>query len=261
MKISVSSLKNFKQCRRAYELRYVQGLEPVKKAEALETGAKYHELVAKVCENGGWLEIENFSREEAMAVAYCRHIYPKFHVTAVEEWFSYQLSEDDVLVGRIDGYADDDHIVEHKTTSIEITEAYEYNLQWDEQILAYMLATGTRKMWYTVIRKPHGRQKKDETKSEFFDRMVAWYDTDTDSKIRLIEIRRTDEEVEAFRQSLLDMCDELRSCYKNKRFYKNTCACNAWGRRCEYSSVCMYYDPEQEYIDFVKNERRDKNGN
>jgi ATP-dependent helicase/DNAse subunit B len=260
MKISVSSLRSFKQCRRAYELKYVYGLEPVKKAEALEVGSNYHEKIAELYQNGKITD-GDFSKEQAMAAAYRKYIYPKFHMTVVEEWFNYQLSPDDVLIGRIDGYSDDNCLVEHKTTGAEITEEYEYNLQWDEQILAYMLATGTRKIYYTVIRKPTIRQKGTESEQEFYERMIAWYDTDTSSKIRLLVITRTDEEIEAFRKHLIQMCLEMRECYMRKSFYRNTCACNAWGRRCEYSSVCMYYNPEHEYIDFVKNDRRDKNGN
>lgn len=260
MKISVSSLKQFKQCRRAYELKYVEGLEPVHVAEPLEIGKCYHVLLEELYDNGDFV-IDAFSKEEAMAIAYCRYIYPKFKMLAVEEWFEYQLSKDDVLVGRIDGYAEDGYLVEHKTTGSEITEEYEYGLQWDEQILAYMLASGRRKMWYTVVRKPTIRQKKNESDDEFFDRMLEWYETDTDSKVRLIEVTRTDEEVEQFQQELLKMCEELKDCYMRKAFYKNTCACKAWGRRCEYSSICLQYNPEQEYVDFVKNERRDANGN
>lgn len=262
MKISVSSLKQFKQCRRAYELKYVEGLEPVHVAEALEVGKSYHALIEGLY-NVGCLPpaYDDWSKELAMAEAYKKYIYSKFHMTAVEEWFSYQLSEDDVLVGRIDGYADDGCLVEHKTTGSKITEEYEYNLLWDEQILAYMLATGTRKMYYTVIQKPTIRRKGEESEQEFYERMVAWYDTDTSSKIRLLVIQRTDAEVEAFRRHLVQMCLEMKECYTRRNFYRNTCACNAWGRRCEYSSVCMYYNPEYEYIDFVKNERRDKDGN
>ena len=44
-----------------------------------------------------------------------------------------------------------------------------------------MLLTGMRKVWYTVCRKPTIRQKKNETDEEFFGRMVAWYDEDTET--------------------------------------------------------------------------------
>ena len=215
-------------------------LEPIQKTEALETGSNYHKLLEMLNTTG---EIESgYTKEIAMATAYKKYIYPKFKVSEAEKWLEYDLGYGDKFVGIADGIANDGHIVEHKTTSQEITEQYEYNLLWDEQILAYMLLTGMRKVWYTVCRKPTIRQKRNETDEEFFERMVAWYDEDTDSKIRLLEIERTDEEVEQFRQ------------VQDKNFYKNTCHCNMYGRRCEYSSICLNYQPNAEYIDFYRKE-------
>jgi hypothetical protein len=187
-----------------------------------------------------------------MAAAYQKYIYPHFYVKSCEDWFSYKLPRGHELIGRTDGITEDGQLVEHKTCSSEIGEDYEYGLLWDEQILAYMLATGARKVWYTVCRKPTIRQKKDETDEEFFHRMVAWYDDDTDSKIRLLRIERTDEEVKQFREDLKAIVSEMSHC---KRFYRNCMHCKLWGRRCEYSSVCLHYDPEQEYIEF---RRRDE---
>ena len=155
-----------------------------------------------------------------------------------------------------DGIADDGHIVEHKTCSSEITEQYEYNLLWNEQILIYMLMTGMRKVWYTVCRKPTIRQGKNETDEEFFNRMVEWYDTDTESKIRLLEIERTDEEVNNYLKDLNKLSVVMGM--KHINFYRNTCHCNMWGRRCEYSSICLNYDPNQEYIDFVKVKEKER---
>ena len=186
-----------------------------------------------------------------MALAYQKYIYPKFHVVSAEKWMSYDLGNGDKLVGIVDGIADDGHIVEHKSTGIDITEGYEYDLLWDEQILAYMLMTGKRRVWYTICRKPTIRLCKNETDEHFFERMKEWYDTDTESKIRLLDIERTDDEVEQFRDELMAMVNEMRHA---GNFYRNTCHCNMWGRRCEYSSVCLHYDPAQEYIDFVKGE-------
>ena len=255
MRLSVSRIKAFKACRRLFELKYVEHLEPVQKAEALEMGSNYHKLLErlnngeKFAGNPDWAE--DLSKEMAMARAYEKYIYPKFKVVEAEKWFRYDLGEGDELIGCVDGLADDGHIVEHKSYGSEITEEYEYGLQWDEQILAYMLMTGMRKVWYTVCRKPTIRQKQSESEAEFFERMVAWYDEDTDSKIRLLEITRTDAEIEAFRDDLMMMADEMRHA---GYFYRNTCHCKAWGRRCEYASVCQYYDPSQQYIEFVKGE-------
>lgn len=254
MNLSVSKIKAFKACRQMYRLKYVEMLEPIQKAEALETGSNYHKLLETLNTTG---KIESgYTKEIAMATAYKKYIYPKFKVSESEKWLEYDLGDGDKFVGIADGIADDGHIVEHKTTSQEITEQYEYNLLWDEQILAYMLLTGMSKVWYTVCRKPTIRQKRNETDEEFFERMVAWYDEDTESKIRLLEIERTDDEVEEFRQSLEEIKATIQEAEINKNFYKNTCHCNVWGRRCEYSSICLNYQPNAEYIDFYRKEEQ-----
>lgn len=251
MKLSVSRIKLFKSCRRAYELKYIEGLEPVEKAEALQTGLSYHEKIEQLYAEGVF-DADDLSKESAMACAYQKYIYPEFKCKRPEEWVEYKLMTGDILIGRVDGIAEDDKLVEHKTTSAEITEEYEYNLQWDEQLLAYMLMTGAREIWYTVCRKPTIRQKKGETDQEFFDRMVEWYDQDTDTKIRLLRISRTDEDVEQFLDAVEKMAVEMRD---TDHYYRNTSYCKHWGRMCEYAPICLHYDPAQEYVEFQKVER------
>lgn len=247
MNLSISKINAFKSCRRLYELKYVEKLEPVQYPEALEIGKNYHALIDAY--NKGEEIDGGFTKEAAMFEAYKKYIAPHFKVKESEQWLEYQIDDDDFLVGKADGIAEDGNIVEHKTTGSDITEQYEYNLQWDDQILAYMLMTGSRKVWYTVCRKPTIRQKQNESEEEFYRRMVEWYDTDTDEKIRLLEITRTDEDVRAFENDLDDMLDEIKGV---KHFYKNTCHCNMYGRRCEYSPVCLHYDPNENYIEFEK---------
>ena len=260
MRLSISKIKAFKACRRLYELSYVEGLKPVQKPEALEVGSNYHKLLEELNKGvdlaGNPDYAGDFSKEMAMARAYEKYIYPKFKVVEAEKWLQYDLGNGDVLVGIADGIADDGHIVEHKSCGSDITEQYEYNLLWDEQILAYMLMTGMRKVWYTVCRKPTIRQKQNETEEAFFYRMLDWYDEDTDSKIRLLEITRTDEEVEAFKNTLDTMKATMQEAEMDKNYYRNTCHCNMWGRRCEYSSICLHYDPTQEYLEFVKGDQQ-----
>lgn len=253
--ISVSGLKLFKACQQAWRFRYIEELEPVKLTDALQVGTNYHSKIEEIYTKG-YCEVSDNSRESAMALAYEKYIYPKFNVKSVEQWFEYSLGGDDKLIGRVDGIADDNHLVEHKTTSINLTDEYEYELQWDEQILAYMLATGTRKVWYTVIRKPTIRQKKNESDEEFFTRMCQWYDEDTDSKVRLMEITRTDEEVMDFEKHLKAMMPYIKNAFENPDIlYRNTLHCHCWGGRCEFSSICLHYDPNQEYVEFTRRKR------
>lgn len=262
MRFSASKIKTFKACRRLYELKYIENLVPVEKPKALEVGSNYHKILEYLNSGGhiaGNPEFQgDFSKEVAMARAYENYIWPYVKVQKAEKWLEKDLGNGDVLVGIADGIAEDGRIVEHKTCGSEITEQYEYNLLWDEQILTYMYLTGQRNVLYTVCRKPNIKQKKDETDEAFFYRMLDWYDKDTDAKIRLLNIQRTDEEVAAFEDELLMMVDEIKHA---GHFYKNTCYCNMYGRRCPYSSICLHYDPNQMYIEFMKGEEYESENN
>jgi hypothetical protein len=247
MRASISQIKQFKACRRAWELKYIEKLTPVQTPDALATGKRYHQFV-EMLEKGEDLPGE-FTKEEAMAAAYAKYIMPKFHVIATEKELEKEIGNH-ILHGFVDGLSDDGYIVEHKTTSQDISEGgeYEYNLLWDEQVLAYMSLTGLRKVHYTVCKKPTIRLKKDETAEEFYNRMVEWYDTDTEQKIRVFTVYRTDAEVKEFETAFEEICAQMQEGV----IYKNTCNCNMFGRRCEYSSICLHYDPEQEYIEFIR---------
>ena len=254
MKASVSQIKTFKACRRAWELSYKEKLIPVQAPEALETGKSYHEFI-EALENGEAIDVD-CSKACAMAKAFEKYILPQISVKATEQEYEKQIGAH-TLHGFVDGIADDGCIVEHKSTSRDIAEGgeYEYSLLWDEQILAYMSLTGQRKVYYTVCRKPTIRIKKDETEQEFYERMIAWYDEDTASKIRLFTIERTDAEVAQFEREFESICAEIDECENGSLMcHRNTLHCNAWGRRCEYASICLHYDPEQEYIEFTRKE-------
>lgn len=251
-KLSISGIKCFKGCRREYELKYIEGLTPTEKSDALQTGSNYHEKLQELNETGSF-DNSDMSKESAMATAYKKYIYPNFIVKEAEKWYQRPINQAYDLIGRVDGITLDGELVEHKSTGQEITEAYEYNLQWDEQILAYMWLSEARKVWYTVCRKPTIRQKRGESDEEFFQRMIEWYDIDTDSKIRLLEITRTEEEVNAFADDLKRITKEIANC---EYYYRNTAHCNCWGRRCEYSSICLNYNPNQEYVEFKRKERK-----
>lgn len=251
MKASISQIKMFKACRRAWYMRYHEKLTPVSNSDSLETGKNYHKLLEQL-ENGEDLG-DGYSKEYAMAAAYQKYILPKFHVIASEKELEKEI-KGHILHGFVDGLSDDGFIVEHKTTSRDISEGgeYEYNLLWDEQVLAYMSLSGLRKVHYTVCRKPTIRLKKGETEEEFYQRMVEWYDEDTESKIRVFTVDRTDEEVAAFEDDFAAICAEME---QTGNYYRNTCHCNSYGRRCEYSSVCLHYDPNAQYLEFVKEEK------
>lgn len=252
MKVSVSQLKQFKACRRAWYLHYVENLEPVTKSDALTVGTNYHALLETLYKDGKLEDVEP-TKEAAMAKAYEKYIFPAVKVELAEEWLEKEVTPEVTLIGRVDGMTADGVVVEHKTTSKDIGAEYEYNLMWDEQVLAYMYLTGTRRIIYTVCKKPTIRLKKDETQEEFYQRMLAWYDEDTESKIRTFDVIRTDEEVQAFVDEFVETVAQM----DGKRCYRNTLHCSNFGADCPYRSVCLHYDKSQEYIEFT---RREENG-
>ena len=96
------------------------------------------------------------------------------------------------------------------------------------------------------------RQKQNETDIEFYERCVDWYATDTDKKVRVIKVTRSFTELEEHRKNLIVMANEIEGC---KHFYRNPSACTCYNRRCEYSQVCLNYNPQLEYVEFEKKKR------
>ena len=259
MKLSASLVKTYKMCRRKYELKYLEELEPVGKSQALEDGSNYHERIEGFYKGEGvgigWYEGLN-PKISAMVWAYITYIYNQYEelreIKYVEKWFEYPLTKKHSLVGRNDAITKNGIPVEHKTTSMDVDEEYVYALQWDEQILSYMLANSINEMYYTVVKKPTIRQKQNESEQDFYVRCCQWYDTDTDKKVRLIKVARSNTSLEKHKKDLIVMANEIENC---KHFYRNPNACTCYNRRCEYSQVCLDYNPQLQYVEFEKKKK------
>lgn len=248
MRLSNSRIQCFKSCRRKYELKYVENIVPVQNAEALERGKSYHEKVEMI------LKGEEFAfddpKTDAMALAFKKYILPEVgQVKAVEEWFERELPDGNVLCGKCDGRLADGKILEHKTTSADLDDAYIASLQNDEQILTYMWAYGVNEILYTVCKTPTIRIKKDESEDDFRQRCLEWYDTDTPLKIGTIDVFRMTDEIREFGDDLEAISDEISHC---KRFYRVPSHCMKWNRPCEYMGICRNFDPQMEYIGFER---------
>lgn len=249
-KLSISSIKQFKACRRAYQLRKIYNVYPIKTTEALQTGSRYHELIEEMTKTGIIPEVTD--KESAMAAAYAKYIMPQMPPFDPEVWFEKPIGRGKRLIGRADGVAHN-AIIEHKTTAISPDE-YEMGLERDEQLLAYFIAFKCNTAYYTICRKPTIRQKANETDEEFAQRCFEWYDEDTFDKIRMIKVTRTDEEISEYQKHLNKMFGVIRSAAKCGSFYRNTANCRAYGTLCEYAPICMHYDPDENYVGFERRE-------
>lgn len=266
MNISTSRLKTYKACKRLYYFKYVEELESVQTISTLEDGKSYHSMIEELY-NTGNVDVDiNNPKISAMALAYQKHIYPKFKVVAAEQSFEYELFADHKLVGRYDGVAEDGCVVEHKTTSHDVDDEYIYDLQWDEQILNYMLASGKNKIYYTVCKKPTIRQKQNETAEDFLQRCIEWFEVDTDLKIRVLCVERNQKEIDEQKKHLVFIINQIvteqmtEKVYNNSgmtNYYRNHSHCTTYGRRCQFASICLEYDPKIEYIEFKKKEKEE----
>lgn len=251
MRVSNSGIQCFKACRRLYELKYKYGLEPVQTADALKRGLQYHDLVEGLL--NGELKFRDCDdvKVKAMATAFQMYIMPTVRAEATEQWFSYNTKSGHTVIGRIDGVTYNNEVIEHKTISGSIDGEYFSKLQMDEQIPTYMLACGSNFIWYTVCATPTIRQRKNESDEEFYMRCVEWFAEDTEHKITCVEMYRSKEELAKFAEEQDAVISEMENC---KLFYRNQSNCMKWGRLCEYASVCMNYDPNQDYIQFKRRE-------
>ena len=250
MKLSNSGIQLFKSCRRAYELKYIEGVYPMTSPEVLQRGSSYHEKLEHVLK-GEDFELDD-PKTDAMVMAFQKYVLPKVGaVKAVEEWFEKPVGNH-TIIGRCDGVLSDGTILEHKTTSSALDEAYIAGLQNDEQILTYMWAYGVNNILYTVCRTPTIRLKQNETEEEFRERCLEWYAEDTEQKIGTINVYRSPEEIAEFEDSLKLMVDEIEKCHN---YYRVPSFCMKWNRPCEYASICRNYDPQMEYVGFERRER------
>lgn len=249
MKVSNSQIQCYKSCRRMYELRYVEGVVPNVRSEALERGSNYHDKVEQLLKTGEF-DVD-FTKASAMATAFKKYIYPRLHPVAEEEWFGYETAYGDNMIGRIDARNADGAIIEHKTTSLNIDELYWYSVQTDEQLMTYMSAYHVTKAYYTVCKTPTIKQRKTETDEDFFQRCIKWYEEDTSIKIAMREVYHTNDELKDFLSEQALTIKEMSEC---KLFYRNRGHCNKWGRMCEYAPICQHYDPNETYIGFERKE-------
>ena len=125
MKLSASLVKTYKMCRRKYELRYLEELEPIAKSQALQDGSDYHSIIESFY-NGEGIGYHDGCNPKimAMAMAYFLYVWQKHEelkrIEYAEKWFEYPLTKKHSLVGRNDAVTKDGIPVEHKTTSMDV---------------------------------------------------------------------------------------------------------------------------------------------
>lgn len=232
-------------------MKYIEEVYPLTTADALVRGRDYHSRLEDMLKADEWIPAEEGNpKVEAMVWAFWKVVKPNLGpVKAVEEWFEKPLTNGNTIIGRCDGILQDGRIVEHKTTSGYLDEAYIAGLQNDEQILTYMWAYGVTDIVYTVCKVPTLKQRTWEPDEVFNQRCCEWFQENTEQKIGVIDVHRSKEEITEFGEELMQISSEIANA---KLFYRVPSNCMKWGRLCEYASICRNYDPKMNYVGFER---------
>ena len=135
-------------------------------------------------------------------------------------------------------------IVEYKTTSeaLDIDSDLWGRLQMDRQISIYWLAAlqegiEVDTVIYDVCRKPTIRLRKNETPTEYGERLRADMADRPDFYFRRQEVPRLQADLDECQGELWAWGKILRSCELDGHWPRNTAACQRFGR-CEYWDLC-----------------------
>jgi hypothetical protein len=146
------------------------------------------------------------------------------------------------IAGKVDALADlpggGRWIVEYKTTST-LDENFLKKLRLELQGQIYMdhFPLPTRGLLYAVIQKPLIRQKKTETREEFFGRLKTEI-TDENYRFMFVDRENETEAIEQSRTEVINIIRYIKQMTKEKAFWHAPSACRNW-RGCAYTDLCL----------------------
>lgn len=292
-RLTHSRLRAARKCARLERLAYVDGWRPVEEAEALSFGRLWHTAMEAwwlSCQSGAvpdldaalaaisghgrdaWTQVRV---EELLRGYHARWAGETLTVVGVEETFdaplinpaTMQPSRTWRLAGRIDARAESATgrrlVVEHKTTSEDISPAADYwlRLQMDHQLSIYMIGAESLGWMpdgclYDVVLKPalrplmatpvearkitrdgrlYANQREvDETADEYRARVRTAIETDPDRYYQRREIPRTESQIAEFLADAWVQAQSMRDAHRLGRAPRNPDACHQYG-------VCPYW--------------------
>lgn len=304
--ITTSRLRSFNACRRMHRYQYELGYRPLIDRASAEFGTIMHAgleawwkaygegrpllaleeaqaAIAAAVGKASFNDDATSAKAELLMFGYHARWSPEmdqFEVIAVEREFKAPLPTPagakrarglkiagklDVLVRKLaDGTI---WIVEHKTTSADLTPGSQYwlRLRMDTQVSVYF--EGTRVLGYEpvgclydVISKPEQRPLKatpedkrkykkdgtlyakqraeDESMEAFKARMAEDIAANVESYFQRPEVVRLESEIEESRRDTYDTAQMIRDAKNTDRAPRNVDACWLWNRPCDFLPVC-----------------------
>lgn len=229
--------------------------------EQLDDLQKQETMAIGMC--GAYLKVRNDDRKKWRVLqvngAPAIELKGKFRVNRKWEMFFTA----DLLVERLDRKGcKGPWIVEHKTTS-SIDAGYVSRLSLDEQVSTYLY--GARKAWnvpaegviYNVAMKPRIRQKQNEDRAEYLNRVLALYEDSPEEYLYRCELLRSDADLAEFGAELELFTGELERTASSGFYYKNTGACTNRGT-CPFMPLCVNGEENAKDRFRVKSNPRDR---
>jgi len=290
--LTASRLKDARACQRKHRYRYIDRFAPVEDASPLRFGTMFHHALEAWWMGQGdqrlhdaiWtLPLNADPFEAAMARALitgydARWGDQAYRVIAVEQEFCVPLVNPETgaasrswqLGGKIDAIVEGDGrtiLVEHKTTSSDITMGGEYwkRLRMDGQISIYFQGARAAgyditECLYDVIRKPAlkpykatapedrkykkdgtlyaNQREHDETSEEYFARLCETIIEDPSKFYGRGTVVRLEAEMEEAMADVWMIGQQIRSAMTADRFPRNPDSCVQFNRTCAYFEVC-----------------------
>jgi hypothetical protein len=248
MVLTNSEVACFQRCEREWQHRYVDHL--VGRATAPQSrGTRVHAWLAAWW-GGRPYETEAAALEpveRAMVAGYAAfHIQP--HLAKVQTNVPFKVELPGVtMVGSLDVLGADlgrTVIVEHKTTSQDITPGSQYwseRVHCDSQVSAYLRAFPGAIMLYDVLRVPalrpletNSRRKAPETDQQYVARCMEAMAEEPGKYFQRGYIVRLDAEHAAFEEDLTMVAESMHP----GPHPRNPKSCFSFGKRCDFFGVC-----------------------
>lgn len=302
MRVSHSSMDCYRQCPHKYYLSRVEGLSSVDKPRAPSFGSAFHEALnahhahLPFKDIGAVLEVWEaatlkwgLSREDlilgrALLIAYSVKYADDDSGGKVEEGFSAPVLGLDGEPAGIDltGYMDVEHdayIMDHKTTSSNLTPTFIKNLAQTPQAEEYLMAaqdngsSASYAIWdlvkaakftrllatpladreYYKVNCKGGKKgdlkatcrDRDETWLEFEARVQEAIAKDPDSFLVRVKIEPTEADLDKRRYDIYATAKNIQRAIEDSAFPRSEKSCNLYGG-CEFKPICWDgVDPKQ----------------
>lgn len=281
--ITNSEVRTYRDCPRKHYYAYHLGARPAEEPTALRFGSVVHKMLEAHLTGqefdwsvaGDLKEADRVRAEEMMAGYKIRWENDGLKVLGVEVRFEVPLINPETgassrtfsVGGKIDaivsGSDDDIYIMEHKTSSMDISPGSDYweALKLDQQISIYYMGAKSSGYdvvgcIYDVLKKPQHRPgKRDNGIEDFRVRVNAAIAEDPEKYYRRGKVVRLSEEENEAAFDLWQQTKMIRESERFERWPRNPSECLRFGR-CPYFEVCCGQEDIRNPFKFRFREKR-----